>query len=132
MKKKVYFCVLIIISLIVAWQVFSIYYHKGNLAFSICNESGKNSPIEIFIDGEKITTLENSTGIYSYHSKFVSPKSHILVIKFSGNISREIKINTVLFTLIYVGLQCDNSEGNLDIVIRFRISKSKCPLLFLS
>ena len=126
MNKKGIISVCCLFGLLVVLQVLNICIHQGNLVFSIWNETQKKGDIEIFIDGEKITTLEKDSGVYYYYSTFVSPKNHILELKFNGYKSQKIKFNTFLFTIICVDLQRDRENTPND-VIRFRINITKSP-----
>jgi hypothetical protein len=128
-KNKIFFC--IVCSLLVAWQVFGLYFHKGNLVFFFFYESRQKGDIEIYIDGKKIKTLEDDSIVYYFYSTFVSPKNHILVIKFNNFESEEIKFNAILFTCISVDIQ-SNRYDNPDNIVHFRINKSKWPLIFVA
>ena len=129
-KKAILIGLFIIFLFFVLWQGYGIYIHKGNLSFTICNESSIDSPnIEIYIDDKKI--LDNKLlPIYSFYSMSMSPKNHEVIIKINGDVSQKIKFNTILFTNIYVDYQgdkCIDGHGT-----RFYISISKCPIQFLA
>ena len=115
-------------SLLIIWQSFSIYVNKGNLSFTICNESGIDSAvIEIYIDGHKVN--EQNLHYYTFYSTYISPKNHVVVIKINEEISQEIQFNTVLFTRIYIDYQGDDSNSGHG--TRFYFSISKWPIQFL-
>ena len=120
-KKKVIIIISIVCSLLVIWQAFSIYVHKGNLSFTICNMSDLDSPdVEIYIDGKKV--LSDKLGgwhSYGFYSMSLSPKNHVAVTKINGDVSQKIKFNTILYTNIYVSYQ-KNSSDFLDIEERIQ------------
>ena len=129
-KGKIFLIGLSIIFLMfIIWQGYGIYIHKGNLSFTICNESGIDSlNIEIFIDGEK--KFDDKLQIlYGFYSMKISPNNHEAIIKINGDVSQKIKFNTVLFTNIYVDYHSD--RGYKEQETRFNVSISKCPIQFL-
>ena len=129
-KKRIIIITFVLCSLIVIWQVFGIYTHRGNLSFTICNEYNIDADsIEIYIDGNRVVTKQH-LDYYTFYSMYITPKNHEAVIKVNGNVSQEIKFNTILFTRIFICYYEDsvyNENG-----IRFNISVSKCPIQFLS
>jgi len=119
MKKKIIIATFIICSLFVIWQVFGIYAHRGNLSFTICNESSIDSTnIEIYIDGHKVN--EQHLNYYTFYSTYISPKNHVAVIKINGDVSQEIKFNTILYTDIFISYYRENSSDFLDIEERIQ------------
>ena len=132
MKKKIIISISVIFSLFVLWQGFSIYMHKGNLAFTIINMSKIDSLNgEIYIDGEKVFSGQlGSWHSYTSYSMFISPRNHVAVIKINGDVSQEIKFNTILSTKIFIDYN-GNSINN-ESEIRFNVSISKWPFHFLA
>ncbi|MFV0469560.1 MAG: hypothetical protein ACK5MK_11615 [Dysgonomonas sp.] len=130
MKKIIVIVILSIFSLFIIWQIFGICMHKGNLSFTICNESGIDSTlIEIYIDGKKVERGQNAD-YYTFYSLYMSPKNHTAVIKINGDASQEIKFNTILFTSIYVDYYGDKRSDECG--VKFAVITSKWPIQFLS
>jgi len=131
-KKSIIISISIVFSLFVIWQMFSIYTHKGNLSFTICNLSDIDSPdVEIYVDGEKVFSSQlGSWHTYTSFSMCISPNNHVAIIKINGNVSQEIKFNTILFTRIFIDYS-NRSIYNED-GIRFDFSISKWPFHFLA
>jgi len=129
-KKIILIGLFIIFSLFTVWQGYGIIIHKGNLSFTICNESGIDLPnIEIYIDGKKVVD-DQLRSIYSFYSMSIIPKNHEAIIKINGDVSQKVKFNTFLFTNIYVDYHSDRfyeEQGT-----RFDISISKWPIQFLA
>ena len=143
-KKIIIVNISVLFSLFVIWQVFSVYMHKGNLSFTIFNYTRNfddnynyTEPdsvfIEIYIDGNKIVAEQQlSHWPYIYHSMWISPKNHVAVVKINGDVSQEIKFNTILFTDILVNYCGDSIYNDNEDEIRFRIRISKWLIHFLA
>jgi hypothetical protein len=141
-KKKVLLIVLsVLFILFVAEQFYCIYSCQGNLNFLIYNEyaytmeSDDNdldtAHIEIYIDGNKVVN-DTLIGIYNSYSIMTTFRNHTAVIKVNGEVSKEIKFNTILWTSIYVEIRRDARFDWEEYRERFDISISKCPIIFLS
>jgi hypothetical protein len=106
--------------------------HQGNLSLTIINMSKIDSLNgEIYIDGEKVFSGQlGSWHSYTSYSKFISPRNHIAVIKINGDVSQEIKFNTILFTKIFIDYS-GNNINNED-KMRFNVRIGKWPFHFLA
>jgi hypothetical protein len=128
-KKIAIISICLLFAVLIGWQFISIYTNKGNLTFTICNESGIYDSVEIYIDGNKIVA-EKEFYYYSFYKMYITPKNHVAVVKINGEVSEEIKFNAMLFTNIYVDYQGDRCIYGYG--TSFYITISKWFIQFLS
>ena len=108
------------------------YMNKGNLSLTIINMSKIDSLIgEIYIDGEKVFSGQlGPWHSYTSYSMFISPRNHVAVLKINGDVSQEIKFNTILSTKIFI--YYNGNIINNECEIRFNVSISKWPFHFFA
>jgi hypothetical protein len=134
MKKKVFIILLAGLLLIFIGLQFNLFRkYDGNLIVNISNQSKIDSVnIDLYIDGEKqITGLFENEPFHNYKEYIFKTQlgRHTVLIKNeNNNLSKEIKINTILVTWLIVDFY-ENDDITKDKNFTFYTEKQRKPLI---